>query len=53
MQISLLRSHIFNVYKFISNNVYKDPYMSERARNENKSCTINTYSVDLDLQLLK
>ena len=35
MQISVLRSHISNnVYKFISNNVYKDPYMSERARNE-------------------
>ena len=36
MQISLLRSHISNnVYKFIFNIVYKDPYMSERARNEN------------------
>ena len=36
MQISFLRSHIFNnAYKFISNNVSKDPYMSKRARNEN------------------
>ena len=35
MQISLLRSRISkNVSKFISNNVYKDPYLSERARNE-------------------
>ena len=35
MQISLLRSHISNnVYIFNSNNVYKDPYISERARNE-------------------
>ena len=35
MQISLLRSHVSNnVYKFISNTVYKDPYMSERAQNE-------------------
>ena len=35
MQISLLISHIpNNVYKFISNYVYKDPYMSERAQNE-------------------
>ena len=38
MQISLLRSHISNnIYKFISNNVYKDPYMPERARHEKKS----------------
>ena len=37
MQISLLRSHISkNVCKFISDRVYKDPYMSERARNEKK-----------------
>ena len=36
MQISLLRSHILdNVDKLISNYVYKDPYMSERAQNEN------------------
>ena len=35
MQISLLRSRISNnISKFISNNVYKDPYISERARNE-------------------
>ena len=35
MKISLLRSHISNnVCNFISNRVYKDPYMSERARNE-------------------
>ena len=35
MQISLLRSHISdNVNEFISNIVYKDPYMSERARDE-------------------
>ena len=35
MQISLLRSHISNtVCKFISNNVYRDPYMTESARNE-------------------
>ena len=43
MQISLLRSHISNnVYKFISNNVYIDPYMFKRARIEKNSCTINT-----------
>ena len=35
MQISLLKSHMSNnVYKFLSNTVYKDPYMSERPRNE-------------------
>ena len=35
MQISFLRSHKTNYfYKFISNNVYKYPYKSERARNE-------------------
>ena len=35
MQISLLRSRISNnVSKFVSNKVYKDPYISERARNE-------------------
>ena len=35
MQISLLRSRISNIVsKLISNNVYKDPYISERARNE-------------------
>ena len=35
MQISLLRSRISNnASKFVSNNVYKDPYISERARNE-------------------
>ena len=35
MQISLLRSHVYNnVYTCISNNVYKDPYIVKRARNE-------------------
>ena len=35
MQISLLRSRISdNFSKIVSNNVYKDSYISERARNE-------------------